>query len=624
MRNRCVGRVGWLRKAWLGACLGSLVFSADATSAQTLVGGAPAPRIVNGLETNDFPTAGALLRPADLETATVSCSGVLIGCRTFLTAAHCVCPFDGATCVGFLPPNPSDYLVFLQHAGFFSVTSVSLRDDYVFPVADLAVLRLGSPVTGISPSPIGTTGPPFGTSATIVGFGRTGGSSSDYGLKRFGRVATEACPVEVSDETSVCWSFDAPLGAPGDDSNTCNGDSGGPLFVDGGGGPAVAGITSGGFATDCLPEDSSFDAKVAQYAAWIEQEGGADLSNTTCGAGPQVGGPDSLVSGFAGDLDAANPERVHSFTVAPGRSVLRVSMNALDAGVRDFDLYVKAGAPPTPSDFDCAAEEDGQYGFCEIAQPPAGTWYVAVRRVAGAGAYQATATQLGVDCSNPANDGRACDDGNPCTDSDLCQGGACAGAVLPDGSSCDDGNPCTGPDECQSGACVHDDGPLTGCRTARRSTVMLQDKGLGRHKLIWKWTGGASTDLSEFGDPMVSTGYTLCLFDGAGTSLGAGVTAPGGGPRWRPIGDKGYRYKDRARQADGVQAVVLKSSDQSRAKAIVRADGGNLPLPALGLTPPVTVQLVNDATPVCWESRFDGGDRILRNDVEQFKAKASD
>jgi hypothetical protein len=57
---------------------------------------------------------------------------------------------------------------------------------------------------------------------------------------------------------------------------------------------------------------------------------------------------------------------------------------------------------------------------------------------------------------------------------------------------------------------------------------------------------------------------------------------------------------------------------------IVRAGGEELPVPALDLTLPVTVQLANDATAVCWESRFAEGDRVLRNDVEQFKAKASD
>ena len=97
-----------------------------------------------------------------------------------------------------------------------------------------------------------------------------------------------------------------------------------------------------------------------------------------------------------------------------------------------------------------------------------------------------------------------CDDGNPCTEGDSCDGGVCAGgppkpcppgvdcqsgacdpetgdcvyAALPDGTSCSDGDACTEPDECLDGGCASggpascDDGiactadhcdPLGGC-----------------------------------------------------------------------------------------------------------------------------------------------------------------
>ena len=134
------------------------------------------PRIVNGVLTPAFPTVGALLNPADLDTGSVGCSGTLIGCETFLTAAHCVCPSELAPCIGPDAPDPSTMGVFFQHAGFFSVTSIALRPDFDFPVGDVAVLKLGTPVTGIAPTPIDTLGPACGTTGTIVGFGRSGGS----------------------------------------------------------------------------------------------------------------------------------------------------------------------------------------------------------------------------------------------------------------------------------------------------------------------------------------------------------------------------------------------------------------------------------------------------------------
>lgn len=85
-------------------------------------------------------------------------------------------------------------------------------------------------------------------------------------------------------------------------------------------------------------------------------------------------------------------------------------------------------------------------------------------------------------CSNPTKpNGSACNDGNACTQSDSCQGGACTGAdpvvctalgpchtagtcnpstgtcsnpLKPDGTTCNDGNACTRADACQLGTCV--------------------------------------------------------------------------------------------------------------------------------------------------------------------------
>lgn len=83
------------------------------------------------------------------------------------------------------------------------------------------------------------------------------------------------------------------------------------------------------------------------------------------------------------------------------------------------------------------------------------------------------------DCGDPACDGMACDDGDPCTHTDRCAAGACGGTAITctseacvtrecdgtptcvetlatDGTVCtDDGNECT-TDVCRGGACAHD------------------------------------------------------------------------------------------------------------------------------------------------------------------------
>jgi hypothetical protein len=86
-----------------------------------------------------------------------------------------------------------------------------------------------------------------------------------------------------------------------------------------------------------------------------------------------------------------------------------------------------------------------------------------------------------VDCSDPLiADGTPCDDGNPCTQTDICSGGVCVGSRpvvcgdpsachvgvcdpgtgqctypnAPNGTPCNDDNACTQTDTCQSGVCV--------------------------------------------------------------------------------------------------------------------------------------------------------------------------
>jgi Trypsin/Bacterial pre-peptidase C-terminal domain len=578
-------------------------------------------RIVNGVLSADFPTTGALLTPSNPNVAQVICSGTLIGCQTFLTAGHCVCQSDGTLCQGIDAPNPSDYVVYLQHAGFFSVSSIAVRSDYSFPVGDVAVLKLGTPVTGIAPTPIDTLGPPTGTEGTIVGFGRTGGVNNDYGIKRSGKVITSPCSGGISDTTSVCWDFTNPIGPPGEDSNTCNGDSGGSLFVDYGSGPVLAGLTSGGSSGSCLANDASFDAKVAEYSSWIQAQGGADLSNTVCGSIPQVGGPDTHVEAFSGTLNASTTQSLHTVDVAAGIDLLRFGFNANDSGTADFDLYVKYGSPPTTNDFDCAAAASGEFGFCEFNAPQTGTWYVLVNRFLGSGEYQVTATEFGPDCSDPGNAGASCDDRNSCTDNDACQAGTCAGSPVTDGTACDDGNPCTQPDQCQAGVCINDATPRNDCHSAGRSLLLLHDDAANdRDRLVWRWTKGQATDPALLGNPLVSTDYTLCLYAGPSAQLIAGLAIPSSAVKWKAAGSKGFAYRDRAGTFDGIQSVVLKGSDTDTSKAIVKGKGAGLSMPALQLQTPVEAQLLVNGTGLCMDSTFSAGD-VIKNENNLFKAK---
>jgi hypothetical protein len=565
-----------------------------------------APRIVNGNFTSLYPTTGALLTPGNPASASLICSGTLIGCQTFLTAAHCVCDTIGSDCQGVNAPNPAGYVVFLQHAGFFSVASISVHPSFDFPVGDVAIVRLSTPVGGIAPTPIDTTAsPPDGTDALIAGFGRSGGNKLDYGLKRVGQVVTSPCPSGVSGTTSVCFDFADPVGPPGTDADTCNGDSGGPLFVDFGCGATVAGITSGGTSGPCLPTDHSYDANVFDYRTFIATEVGADLNNRTCGAMPQAGDANAPVTGFQGTLDSITSQATHAFTVPAGTSRLRVAMNAIDDGSSNFNLYVRRGSPPTTAVFDCKQDGGGQYGFCEFTSPTAGTWYALVNDVFGSGDYQVTATAIGTGAPGSGSDGTPCDDLNACTTPDVCQAGRCTGTPAANGTPCNDGSRCTGPDVCQAGACSAPPAPAASCDqplAPGKASLTLRDAT--HDQIQWKWTDGPAITPVDVGNPTTTSSYELCIFDQtSGTNHLVYDAHLPPGPDWTPY-SSGYRYRDTAGSAGGVTNVTLKEGITGHGSITIKGKGIDLPIPPLPLhqDPSVRVQLLNENA--CWEARY--------------------
>ncbi len=378
--------------------LAAALAAAPAVASEPIGGGTPRPRIVNGLPTGAFPTTAALLEPLG-----PFCSATLVGCETVLTAAHCVCQSGG---VGPLCPNgsplidPAGVVVFLPHAGFFGVYSIEVNPTFDFGVTgDVALLRLSTPVRSVAPSTVNTSqAVPNGTLGTIAGWGNTTGSGLDGGVKRYGTVETASCSGVVPDAPHVCWSFAAPVGPPGDDSNTCYGDSGGPLFVDFGAGARLAGVTSGGLSASCQQPDLSWDADVFYEQTWIVGTGGADLGNAVCGEGAQVEGGSVTTVHAGGFLSSGTPQGFHSFSVPVGTVQLRVALNGEDtispSDPNDFDLYVRAGSPPTTSVFDCASEFIGAFEYCQIQDPAPGTWHVLAQRFDGIGEYQMTATMV--------------------------------------------------------------------------------------------------------------------------------------------------------------------------------------------------------------------------------------
>jgi V8-like Glu-specific endopeptidase len=361
------------------------------------------PQIVNGTPTAAYPSVAAILFYVDTGRTMFDglCSGTLIGCQSVLTAAHCVClgdAGDAATCASAGTVDPAAMQIFLQHVGFVDVQSVAIDPSYSFAQAgDLAVITLRQPVTGVAPATLNMAARAApGTRATIVGFGSTGGPRSaadDAGVNRVGAVTTAGCTNGIPDDTHVCWQF------LGSDANTCSGDSGGPLFVDFGGGPLLAGVTSGGETDSCLAPDSDFDTDVFVHRDWIAQQVGSDLGASRCGDLPPVGTEGAHVTILGGTIATGATDLPLAFSVPTGTRLLRVTLDGqLGSGMRsdrvdnDFDLFVRATAPPTDAELDCRSSGLTTFESCELRDPKPGPWFVRVAAFEGVGTVQVTAS----------------------------------------------------------------------------------------------------------------------------------------------------------------------------------------------------------------------------------------
>ncbi len=215
--------------------------------------------IYNGQITAAFPAVVAV-GVLNSDGSAGLCSGTLITPNVVLTAGHCLSFGLVGAAIAVFPDGVTEVdrsaFAFAVHPSF-SLSTIA--------VDDVGVLVIDPPVTDVTPLPLVGTAPRPRVRATIVGFGDDPRGTN--GEKRVGTVRLTRCPRAVRRvgilpgqlTTSICW---RPKRSGQD---TCDGDSGGPLLVNG----AVAGLTSGGFP-DC-PGKLSWDTSVAAVRDWIDQ-----------------------------------------------------------------------------------------------------------------------------------------------------------------------------------------------------------------------------------------------------------------------------------------------------------------------------------------------------------------
>jgi hypothetical protein len=160
------------------------------------------------------------------------------------------------------------------------------------------------------------------------------------------------------------------------------------------------------------------------------------------------------------------------------------------------------------------------------------------------------------------------------------------------------------------------------CRAPTVSGAAQLTLGTKQPELSWKWAKGEATTLADFGDPVHTDAYALCLYDESGsapTTLFRAMVPPGAG--WRAAGRNGFAYKNKAGVAGGVTGITLKAGVDRKAKIVVGASGSHLlMLPTLPPPLPLTVQLRGHGE--CWGARYlQAG--VKKTTASEFVAKSS-
>jgi secreted trypsin-like serine protease len=227
-------------------------------------------RVIGGVDTDprDFVDCFAIGSPEGW-----CCTGTLVATNVVVTAAHCV---RGECCQRvFIGPDvdsPTDgAVVNVEHAEMYPEYNPTAA-----PYHDVAVLILADDVQGVAPrtiaSPDALEGEP---SVRIVGYGTTNvAGTAGYGRRRQVDVPLASNDLPLGQDPTVEFVAGQPLL----EKDSCNGDSGGPAYVERDGEWLLMGSTSRGVTGKRNCGDGGIYTRVPEFATWIRSVDGGHWS----------------------------------------------------------------------------------------------------------------------------------------------------------------------------------------------------------------------------------------------------------------------------------------------------------------------------------------------------------
>ncbi len=224
-----------------------------------------------------------------------SCTGTLIAPDVVLTAGHCV---DG---------NPTTVIANTTNYNGTGGIRASIKKITAYPnwenTFDVAVIVLQQPITGVTPRPIGTgctfQGFTENMMVRLVGFGLTDvqGQGNNTTLRE------AMAPVLDADCSggNGCAPGAAPAGefiAGGNGTDSCYGDSGGPVYLDTPRGTVVIGAVSRGLDNSPTPcGGGGIYVRTDKVLQWIEQTAGKPVVKDSCATGGTPGDDEDQPNG---------------------------------------------------------------------------------------------------------------------------------------------------------------------------------------------------------------------------------------------------------------------------------------------------------------------------------------